>query len=202
MLRASNVGLNGIAILDHNDLRSVDRSMLYADKLKQASLLPDEFMVIPGVEVSSNSGHIGALFVNSAITKGLSIPETVDRIHDAGGLAIAVHPFLKSSVGDALSEVPFDAVEIETGSVINKAIVKKTQMLLHEPQVNNMAKLGSSDAHYVNSIGVCYTIVKTSHLSESLIRSAIVDRQCSPQITGTCHKLRRMANILAPRISL
>ena len=52
-----------------------------------------DFLIIPGMEVSSADGHIVALNLKELIPRGLSAAETVDRIHRAGGIAIAVHPY-------------------------------------------------------------------------------------------------------------
>ncbi len=41
-------------------------------------------------------GHIVALNVQDFIPRGLSAPETVERIHKAGGVAIACHPYVCS----------------------------------------------------------------------------------------------------------
>jgi predicted metal-dependent phosphoesterase TrpH len=46
------------------------------------------------MEVSSRDGHIVALNVSELIPKSLSAVETVERIHKAGGVAIACHPYV------------------------------------------------------------------------------------------------------------
>ena len=40
-----------------------------------------DFLIIPGMEVSSADGHIVALNVHELIPRGLSAAETVERIH-------------------------------------------------------------------------------------------------------------------------
>ena len=82
--RASTVGLDVVAITDHDDLRGS----------LTACELAGEYGVeaIPGVEVSSSDGHILALFVRQPIPAGRPLIETLLRIRDQGGIAVAPHP--------------------------------------------------------------------------------------------------------------
>ncbi|MCL2032166.1 MAG: CehA/McbA family metallohydrolase [Methanomassiliicoccaceae archaeon] len=75
-------GLGCIAITDHNSFEAYD---LVKDNGK--------VIVIPGIEVSSEKGHILAYGVNRDIPRGMTIKETIDAIHDAGGVAFAAHPY-------------------------------------------------------------------------------------------------------------
>src|SRR4030066_2023958 len=88
---AKKRGLTAVAVTDHNQIEGA---------LKIAK--ETDFPIIPGTEVSSLNGHIVGLNVNAPIPKGLSADETVDRIHKAGGIAIACHPFalLKGGTGE------------------------------------------------------------------------------------------------------
>ena len=103
---AKKSGLNAIAVTDHN---SVEGALRIA---KENS----EFLIIPGMEVSSLHGHIVALNIAELIPRNLSADETVERIHMAGGIAIACHPFawLKGSVGKYVT-AKFDAVVVRYG---------------------------------------------------------------------------------------
>ena len=91
---AKKNGLNAVAVTDHNRLEGA---------LKIAK--ETDFFIIPGMEVSSKHGHIVALNVSEAVPRGLSATETIDRIHAAGGIAIACHPFalFKGSLGKNVS---------------------------------------------------------------------------------------------------
>jgi len=94
-------GLNAVAVTDHNQVEG-------ARKIARET----DFLIIPGTEVSSRDGHIVGLNVNEVIPRGLSADETVDRIHKAGGIAIACHPhaLFKGSIGQHVT-AKFDAVE-------------------------------------------------------------------------------------------
>ena len=48
-------------------------------------------MVI-GEEISTLNGHLIGLFLEELVPPGLTAHETIERIHDQGGLAVAAHP--------------------------------------------------------------------------------------------------------------
>ena len=56
--------------------------------------IAEDIIVVPSIEISAANGHILGLGVDEIIPKGLSGAETVDMIHDAGGLAIASSLFI------------------------------------------------------------------------------------------------------------
>lgn len=82
LLAAAARGLGCIAITDHNSFEAYD---LVKDNGK--------IIVIPGIEVSSQEGHILAYGIDRDIPRGMTIKETIDMIHDAGGVAFAAHPY-------------------------------------------------------------------------------------------------------------
>lgn len=139
--QARAIGLSGIAITDHNEIKGA---------MEAIRIAPPDFKVIPGIEVSSAAGHILALGLTRIIPRGLPADDTVDLIHAAGGIAIAAHPFdrLRQGVGDLVFTVDFDAVEVYNGHTMlgymsPKEILKKLKV----PAV------GGSDAHLLCEIG-------------------------------------------------
>jgi len=82
-------GLDFFALTDHNT-QSALRELAAADL---ADLLP-----LPGVEVTTNAGHLLAIGVERPIDwrlaagRGGTIDAIVRAVHDAGGLAIIAHP--------------------------------------------------------------------------------------------------------------
>src|SRR3972149_956024 len=117
---AKKRGLTAIAVTDHNQVEGARKIAAETD-----------FLIIPGTEVTSLGGHIVGLNVNEIVPRGLSADETVDRIHDAGGVAIACHPFalFKGSVGKHVSS-KFDAVETRNASSLPfKSAARKAELL-------------------------------------------------------------------------
>jgi predicted metal-dependent phosphoesterase TrpH len=148
--------------------------------------------VIPGTEINSTVGHIGALFVQEDITMSLTPAETVKAIHDAGGIAVAVHPYHSTGIGDAVFDAPFDAVEVEPGSVFGAQLVAKNIALKDDSRLASVAKLGASDGHYVRAVGHCYTVLKPDQMTPEGIRQALLSGESVPKSSAPCRKMRRM----------
>lgn len=147
----------------------------------------------PGLEVNSATGHIGALFVEKDIPMALSAKETVDRIHDLGGLAVAVHPFHSTGIGEEVFDLPFDAIEIECGSVFDKNLAMRNRELADDAAFEHTAKMGSSDAHYIHATASCYTIVKDIEKpSLESLKQALLAGNCRPCASVPYQRLSNM----------
>ena len=68
-------GLHGMAITDHNTVRG---------GLESLKVAPKDFIVIPGIEVSTKDGHIIGLNVKEDIPRRLTSGETIDKIIEQG----------------------------------------------------------------------------------------------------------------------
>jgi predicted metal-dependent phosphoesterase TrpH len=164
---AKKRGLNAVAVTDHNSLDG-------AYKIAKET----DFLIIPGMEVSSADGHIVALNVPELIPRGLSAVDTVELIHKAGGVAIACHPYvyfkgcLQSNVCEA-----FDAIEVINARAFPfKNSVKKAEEAAERLKLSRVA---GTDAHYGPQIGYGYTEIEASEPTVEAIAKAIVDGQCS-----------------------
>lgn len=160
-------GLNAVAVTDHNQVEG-------ARKIARET----DFLIIPGTEVSSRDGHIIGLNVNEVIPRGLSADETVDRIHKAGGIAIACHPhaLFKGSIGQHVT-AKFDAVEtINASSFPFRSASSKAEKLAER---FGLPRVAGTDAHYGPVIGCAYTVIDSELNVESILK-AIVDGRCEP----------------------
>lgn len=139
--------IDAVAITDHNSIEAV--------KKWRKDFQKNKIQLIPGVEISSESGHIIGLFVEKNIESGLTVAETVEKIRDRGGLAIAAHPFdiFRCGVGKKTVESNFDCIEIFNSRSIYKKGDEKAM------QVKNKLKIVGicgTDAHIINEIGNSY----------------------------------------------
>ncbi|MEM4700729.1 MAG: CehA/McbA family metallohydrolase [Candidatus Bathyarchaeia archaeon] len=165
---AKKAGLDGVAITDHD---RIDGALKMAKETKN-------LLIIPGMEISSLNGHVIGLNLQETVPKNLSVGETIDRIHELGGLAIACHPraVFKASLGQNTSR-RFDAVEVINASAFPfKRSVKSARELavrLGLPQV------AGSDAHYAPEIGAAYTLVDAELNCHDVIK-AIGKGLCEP----------------------
>jgi predicted metal-dependent phosphoesterase TrpH len=165
---AKKRGLNAVAVTDHNQLDG-------AYKIAKET----DFLIIPGMEVSSSDGHIVALNISELIPRGLSAVETVERIHGAGGVAIACHPFVlfKGALKENVCET-FDAIEIINARAFpfRRSIKKATQTA----DRLNLSRVAGTDAHYGPQIGYGYTVIEASEPSVEAIVKSIVEGHCQP----------------------
>jgi predicted metal-dependent phosphoesterase TrpH len=165
---AKKRGLNAVAVTDHDYLDG-------AYKIAKET----DFLVIPGMEVSSGDGHIVALNVNELIPKGLSAVETVELIHKAGGVAIACHPYVyfKGCLRENVCAT-FDAIEvINARAVPFKSSVKKAE---EAAKKFGLSRVAGTDAHYGPQIGYGYTAIEAAEPTVEAIAKAIVDGHCQP----------------------
>jgi predicted metal-dependent phosphoesterase TrpH len=165
---AKKRGLNAVAVTDHNELEG-------AYKIAKET----DFLIIPGMEVSSSDGHIVALNVKELIPRGFSAAETVTRIHKAGGIAIACHPYasFKGSLKENIYET-FDAIEIINARAFPfKKSVKKA---IQTAERLGLSRVAGTDAHYGPQIGYGYTVIESEEASVEAITKAIIDGHCQP----------------------
>jgi len=120
-------------------------------------------MVVPASEVSSFNGHIIALGVTEPIPRGLSPDETVRRINDFGGLAVAAHPG-RFYTGLSINEVrasQFEAVEVANGGSSHR----QNHLANILADSKKLGKTGGSDAHHPEHIGRCRTVFENEPTS-------------------------------------
>lgn len=164
---AKKRGLNAVAVTDHDNFEG-------AFKIAKET----DFLIIPGMEVSSRDGHIVALNVSEPVQRGLSAEETVDLIHKAGGIGIACHAyaFFKGSLGNNVS-AKFDAIE----TVNARAFPFYHSCRKAEQAAKNLgiSRVGGTDAHYGPQVGYGYTTVDSEPTVEAITK-AIVAGRCEP----------------------
>ncbi|XHH08810.1 MAG: CehA/McbA family metallohydrolase [Candidatus Bathyarchaeia archaeon] len=166
---AKKNGLNAVAVTDHD---SFDGAVKIARETK-------DFLVIPGMEVSSSEGHIVALNINKLIPRGLTAVETVHRIHDAGGVAVACHPYVyfKGCLRGAVCG-EFDAIEVINARAFPfKNSVKKAA---EAAEKFNLSRVAGTDAHYGPQIGCGYTVIEAEEATVEAVAKAIVEGHCEP----------------------
>ena len=157
---AEAAGLDVIALTDHDDIRG---SFLLRDlAAKRGSAVA----VATGIEVTTRSGHLLALFVEDEIPMFRTLPETVLAIHRAGGVAIVPHPlsYLTFSIGErALRALAargdrtsfVDAIEVRNPSYAGRVRGRRARDL--NDHVLRIAETGSSDAHHAKLVGTAWT---------------------------------------------
>ncbi len=149
------LALDVIAIADHD---RVDAALAGREIARARGMRID---VIVGEEVSTRGGHLLALFIDERIPPLRPLRETVARVHDQGGLAIAAHPLTPYPlcIGERairrLMDEPdprhrLDAIEAFNPTTFGRARHDAVVRLALEL---GMAGIGGSDAHEIAAIG-------------------------------------------------
>lgn len=154
-------GLDGLAITDHNTVKGGLEALKFASA---------DFVIIPGVEISTYDGHIIALNVKENIPKGLTASETVDKILDVNGVPIVPHLFRNMSgiKEKKLQNIKdkIDAIEVFNSCSLPQSNLKTAKIA----KKYNLGGTGGSDSHEPKYAGDSYTIIDSTDLSlESII---------------------------------
>ena len=163
--KARSIGLDAIAVADHNTIKG---SLATIEEAKNCK----DFVVVPGMEISSNKGHIVALGIKEDVKQGLSPEETVETIRELGGIAIAAHPFVSYREGlcDNVKELDIDAIETLNSRYVFGYSNWRAKNLAEK---RNLPEIGSSDAHFLGAIGSCVTELDANFTYESIIEGIL-----------------------------
>jgi len=144
---AKKRGLDGVAITDHNTVKG-------ALKLKTRDIL-----VVPGIEISTLQGHLLGINVTTLVPAKRGMEETIQRIHEAGGIAVAPHPSAVYKSPPSRQVSSYDAVEVMNASSIPFSVL--TYFSKRFAEGLGLPQTGGSDSHYAPEIGSAYTVVET-----------------------------------------
>ena len=186
--RCEQVGLNCIAVTDHNSIAGA----LEVQRLAS-------FRVIIGEEIKSRGGEIIGLFLQDAIPGGLPSLETVQRIKEQGGLVSVPHPFdhFRRSVIErhALQEiVPYvDIVEAFNARNTLQMDNRKALKLALEHGILTSAV---SDSHTPVEVGRTYVELPDFDGTPAGLREALAqgNQVCRP-ITPMIHFLTSLTKV-------
>lgn len=188
-----------IAVTEHDTLRAGDEARdLHARGAHR-------FDVICGMEVTTLDGHILALFVDEPVQSFQRMEPTLEAIHSQGGIAIVPHPLswltrsVSANVLDRIAAVHndavyFDAIETHNLSPAGRVTSAKARRLNDERF--HLAAVGSSDAHFLQSIGSAHTIFDGTSAAD--LRRAIETKTT----TGAAGRAPRMSELGYRNIAL
>ncbi len=127
-----------------------------------------DLLIIPGIEVTTDLGHLIAFNVKTTIEAGQTVEETVEEIHDKGGLAIAPHLGVVFKGTRELSlSCDLDAIEVINASAFPfRASLRKSRRIAAEL---GLPQIGGSDAHLLHEVGIGYTLVESEREVEAVV---------------------------------
>ena len=155
--------LNGLAITDHNNVKGSLVAKKIAKRYK-------DFELITGAEIKTLSGEIIGLGIKENVPMLLSIDETIEKIHDLGGIAIAPHPFGKFFFRKCVENnaVKADAIEVYNSTLTKLA---NTRALILSKKFKKSITAGS-DAHSIKEVGNAGIIFNNNPL-EDIIKNKV-----------------------------
>ena len=163
--RAKAVGLDGIAITDHDTIAGWKRAIDAGKRLG--------CVVIPGKEMKIRNGktvvgELLALFINEdiKINQVVALEEIIDKIREQDGVAAVPHPFdwfRKSSLIDIIEhdDIKIDAIESINGR--NRGVSNAKG--IEYAQKNKIPQIAGSDAHCMEEVGMAYTFCEINKKS-------------------------------------
>ncbi|MEM3393868.1 MAG: PHP domain-containing protein [Candidatus Methanomethylicia archaeon] len=155
---AKKKGLNGMAITDHNFFTG----LLYES---------EDFIIIPGEEVTTEKGDIIGLFLKKPI-RGKNFEEVVREIKKQNGLIVLPHPFRGHKNLEFI--IPHvDGIEVYNAG-LSEDFNKKAKILRKH---KDKFFLGGSDAHFARDVGNCATRVYCKKLNMDEIKKALLKKR-------------------------
>ncbi|MQA00064.1 MAG: phosphotransferase [Dehalococcoidia bacterium] len=191
--RVERLGLlDVVAVTDHDDVGGA----LEAREVHARGGYSFEF--VPGIEVTTRSGHLLALWVDEPVASFRSLEATLEAIHRAGGVAVIPHPFsyLTRSIGQRRLErllaiedpgVRPDGIEVANLTLAGRVTGARAKRLNRARY--RLPETGGSDAHFAEDVASAYTVYPGSTASD--LRRAL-DEGRTTGVAGHATPLRRL----------
>lgn len=159
--RAKRAGLNGAAICDHDQV------------MEESPDFPG-FLLIPGIEVSTEYGHLLGLFVTKPV-ETRDFRQAAERIHQQGGITVLAHPFQHSTDPARLTPVVplLDGMEI-WNSRADRKFPQANALANTFAQSHNLRFFAGSDAHLPQEVGNGVTTAEAEALTMEAAKAALL----------------------------
>ncbi|MCI4336249.1 MAG: CehA/McbA family metallohydrolase [Thermoplasmata archaeon] len=141
-------GVQGFALTDHNSVAGHPR-------LRELQAAFPMYWLIPGVEVSTQEGHLLVYGAGEAPPAHRPLAETLDWVRARAAISVLAHPFRRAhGVGRALAErAPVDGIETANGH--NAEVTNARAELVAARR--GVSATGGSDAHRPADVGRAFT---------------------------------------------
>jgi len=167
---------NGIDVLCITDHNSISGAVIAKEYAKQF----DDIEIVIGEEISTADGEVVGLWLKESIPTKLSAEETIKRIREQGGIAIAPHPFSfhVPALGEKVLDLDLDGLEVLNGGHIDK-YSNKMASEVSKKYPGKWAEIASSDAHSISTFGYAWTEFEGNNSDD--LRKAILERRTVPR---------------------
>lgn len=174
---AREAGLDGAAICDHGRLFVPDRDLA----------LPEDFLLIPGEEFSTEFGHLLGLFLSRELAyerlpkeadrreKTAHFRDLCDGIHAQGGLCVLAHPFERDPDPDRLSPILdcLDGLEVWNGRANRKRPTANDEAAAFAA-ARALPAFAGSDAHLRREIGNGRVRIEVPDRDRETVKAALL----------------------------
>ena len=158
---AKAAGLDGVAVCDH-------------DRVWEGEEKFPDFLLIPGVEWSTEYGHLLGLFVSQPMERG-SFAETAERIRAQGGLAVLAHPFERSRDPGRIAPIAplLDGVEVWNGRAERKNRAANAMARIFAEN-HGLRPFAGSDAHVPQELGNGAVTLEVEEATAEAVKAALL----------------------------
>ncbi|MBQ6430755.1 MAG: PHP domain-containing protein [Oscillospiraceae bacterium] len=191
--KAKETGVHALAVCDHN--RCAAQEVFDAP-------LRDGVLLIPGVEYSTEAGHLLGLFLQAPVsvpgeeTGRVRFTDAAAAIRAAGGMTVLAHPYelTQRSVEEISARIAANEALLDGIEICNARATKKRR------NANELARAAAerfshpvfmtagSDAHTRREIGGAYVEVEASELTAQALCAAL-----EAPVSYHCGKCRHTA---------
>jgi predicted metal-dependent phosphoesterase TrpH len=177
-------GLDLIAVCDHDTMAASD---LVAARGEEAGLA-----VVRGEEITTRwpaQTHVVGWFLGRPVRSRMSLEDTVDAIHDQGGLAVIPHPFMPTYFASAqpgmllrlLERRAVDGIEVVHPSPMGARRRSALEAFYEEHRERLGARVGASDSHF-GGHDLRQVVTEFDGASAEDFRQAVLSRTTRPRL--------------------
>ncbi len=153
LYQAIDIGLNVIAITDHNTFQGAIAGYRIA---KNSAL---ELVVIIGIELRTDKGDV-LVYCDHPIDTPRNLELLLDKARSENCIVVPAHPYdlRRYGIGDDIYNYKWDAIEVFNASSTTGANKKA----LRAAKILGVPGLANSDAHILEFIGAAYNVIEAS----------------------------------------
>jgi len=181
---AAGAGLQVVCVTDHDVIADLAEAIDVGASLGVAVVRGEEVTCVfpPGT-------HIIGLFIEKQIRMHMSAEDTVDAIHDQGGLAIVAHPFMPTyfasmserRLNTLLETRTVDGIELRHTAPVLPGTWKRLDEFYAAHRAQLGAAVGAGDSHFgAADIGRLVTVFEGRGAAG--LRASLEARTTSPRV--------------------
>ncbi|MCC6019735.1 MAG: PHP domain-containing protein [Candidatus Verstraetearchaeota archaeon] len=145
---ASRKKIKVLAVTDHNTMRGA------FETIREAKKNSSEIIIIPGIEISTNKGHIIGIFTQENISTK-NYMDVIDQIKRQDGLVIIPHPLRKTQKFRKNEIIKADLLEAVNG----RSTYRENELALGLGKQMNKPLVSGSDSHFSFELGRILTLL-------------------------------------------